>query len=662
MKLRWEEVMKACLLFVLVIFTSHTFSQNVSPEFSELNGMEDQSRNTHLFYRINSAAYDSISYLTNTSNNIYHFDLFNQQDTLFLESYMRFDTIYYYPEDFVIADLNFWQDNPSYYIYGGATQITILNEQTFIQRFDSENTYDKGGVVKEIEISKQNDSLLYAGVNVYDAFLELTIKCTDGGWNWESISDTYELLSLNPSNDQIFLAREEIFKNLYKTTDGGGTFYIVDSSMTYQEQQYHYDPDETHIYRVVRNFFTHNYELKVSSNSGETFSWVTKYISPDQIFISNNESIAGEIYLAYGNSIYISTDYGNNINIYRSLYDDIVGIYKKPASDLLYVATKYRLYEITPVSIIVIKELSLPIEEALKYYPLAIGNKWVFDKTTVSYDPYPQYSHQILVKEVLGDTIAANGKHYYYLKDETVWEEDVLERIDSSEGKVYRYLEDPGLLENEYLLDDLLAVTGDTVYSYRMGFYPGSHTTVLEETDFYKWGLIRPKKIFEQYILHPPVYSLTQDIGLDSIYSYFDFGENRIVLKGCMIDGVVYGDTLTVSVDDENQVQPTEFSLSQNYPNPFNPITKIKFTLPSPYQGEGQGVRSMMTALKVYDILGNEIVTLVNEELPAGEYEVEFDSHSGESASGGGNLSSGVYFYRLRAGSFLSTKKMILLR
>ena len=267
------------------------------------------------------------------------------------------------------------------------------------------------------------------------------------------------------------------------------------------------------------------------------------------------------------------------------------------------------------------------------------------------------FKYNVPVKEVIGDTIAANGKHYYYLKDETVWEEDVLERIDSSEGKVYRYLEDPGLPENEYLLDDLLAEAGDTVNSYRMGYYPGSHTTILEETDFYKWGLIKPKKVFEQYILHPPVYSLTQDIGLDSIYSYFDFGENWIVLKGCIIDGIVYGDTTVVSVDDETQNLPIEFSLSQNYPNPFNPNTMIRYEIPNQSVSGGRN-DNMLVVLKVYDVLGNEIATLVNEEKPAGSYEVKFDSHSGEVR----NLPSGIYFYQLRAGFFVETKKMVLVK
>ncbi len=88
---------------------------------------------------------------------------------------------------------------------------------------------------------------------------------------------------------------------------------------------------------------------------------------------------------------------------------------------------------------------------------------------------------------------------------------------------------------------------------------------------------------------------------------------------------------------------PTEFSLEQNYPNPFNPITKIKYQIPE---------LSFVT-IKVYDVLGSEVITLVNEEKPVGSYEVEFD---------GKDLTSGVYFYRLQAGSFIETKKMILIK
>jgi len=107
------------------------------------------------------------------------------------------------------------------------------------------------------------------------------------------------------------------------------------------------------------------------------------------------------------------------------------------------------------------------------------------------------------------------------------------------------------------------------------------------------------------------------------------------------------------SVETERQL-PEAFYLEQNYPNPFNPSTKIKFSIPD----VGSGLA--LTVLKIYDILGNEITTLVNEYKTAGRYEVEFDSN--RHSRGGGNLTSGVYFYQLRYGEYLSTRKMILLK
>jgi len=106
----------------------------------------------------------------------------------------------------------------------------------------------------------------------------------------------------------------------------------------------------------------------------------------------------------------------------------------------------------------------------------------------------------------------------------------------------------------------------------------------------------------------------------------------------------------TTNVNTNGLNRSREYQLQQNYPNPFNPSTTIKFKVPE---------LSFVT-IKVYDALGNEITTLVDEEKPAGKYEVEFNanSHSGEVR----NLPSGIYFYRLKAGDYIATKKMVLLK
>jgi|GEM_PF-2390088 len=102
------------------------------------------------------------------------------------------------------------------------------------------------------------------------------------------------------------------------------------------------------------------------------------------------------------------------------------------------------------------------------------------------------------------------------------------------------------------------------------------------------------------------------------------------------------------NIDDEISTLPTKYNLSQNYPNPFNPSTTIQYSIPVNVKSEMSNVK-----LIVYDILGREITTLVNETKSAGNYEVKFDASS---------LSSGVYLYKIQAGNFINTKKMILMR
>lgn len=104
----------------------------------------------------------------------------------------------------------------------------------------------------------------------------------------------------------------------------------------------------------------------------------------------------------------------------------------------------------------------------------------------------------------------------------------------------------------------------------------------------------------------------------------------------------VYQQELLTTVEDEKPL-PIEFKLEQNYPNPFNPSTRITYHLP----------KTANVELKVYDVLGNEIATLVDEVKPAGYYEVEFDASL---------ISSGVYIYKIIAGDYSYSRKMILLK
>ncbi len=124
-------------------------------------------------------------------------------------------------------------------------------------------------------------------------------------------------------------------------------------------------------------------------------------------------------------------------------------------------------------------------------------------------------------------------------------------------------------------------------------------------------------------------------------------GDNGTILK--TTNGGIITEVEEILIQNKSILE--NYLLSQNYPNPFNPVTKIKYSIP--YVETRHASSLQIVTLKVYDLLGREVATLVNEEKPAGEYEVEFD---------GTKLPTGIYFYQLKAGEYSETKKMILLR
>jgi hypothetical protein len=143
-----------------------------------------------------------------------------------------------------------------------------------------------------------------------------------------------------------------------------------------------------------------------------------------------------------------------------------------------------------------------------------------------------------------------------------------------------------------------------------------------------RWDVIKP------FLTHQSVYSLVLND------SYIFAGTGNGVWR------LWYPNSIT-NVDNPKEA-PAGFALEQNYPNPFNPVTTIKYSIPN----IGASNYSLVQ-LKVYNLLGQEVAALVNEHQAPGIYEVKFD---------GSNLTSGIYIYKLRASSFISTKKLMLLK
>lgn len=154
-----------------------------------------------------------------------------------------------------------------------------------------------------------------------------------------------------------------------------------------------------------------------------------------------------------------------------------------------------------------------------------------------------------------------------------------------------------------------------------------------------------------RYMSGAQVYNYYTALGLglyrSEIRTYFlsDLvGKDSLYLLGAFISNQLYGDSINTitSIQNDEQFIPS-FSLHQNHPNPFNPITEISFIVPM----------RIHIRLTVYDLIGREIACLVNEELESGNHHIKFDA---------ANLTSGIYYYRLSAGRYAETKKMLLIK
>ena len=614
-----------------IVFVIISFTILHPQQFSRLNGLEDSQGNTILLYSLgidNSGRFSPV----------YNYNVDSKIEAKIMDAYSNvIDTSY--TNSKTIGDYEFFPNDVNNFINVGLIFDAVT--QGYAARNDT-ITYTDWGIFF-VDISKQHPN------QVYISDFHKVIRSFDGGYSYPADSTTdFEFLSLADFDDRVFFGTDN--NRLIKSEDQGITFSIVDTSNIQTSMPglaFYYDVNQYHIYRLNRSY--NKFTLNVSNNKGNASTWTKTYERDTQFFITIDSTQSGVVYLADGRKIYKSVNNGYAFTEYKSLPSKLVGIYKKPNSEILYAASKYQLYEIKPDTTTTIKSIPIPAF-ILAYYPLAIGNKWVYNyKLITNIGNSHLATTFVRSKEVIGDTTAANGKLYYHLTEGNLHN---LERIDTLDGKVFQYYEHPNLSEKEYVIADLIGEVGDTVITFNPSLPNYQSYLIMDSINmFNQFGLTKTRKNFIQ--LTDSVsrkFSLTEGLGMD--FSHTTFIENlkysEQELKGCVINGIVYGDTTLTEVNEKPNTIPAEFRLEQNYPNPFNPSTKIGWQLP---------VSSWVT-LKIYDVLGREVSTLVDEYRNSGRYEVEFIVGQESFPA----ITSGIYFYRLKAGNFVETKKMILLR
>ncbi len=283
-------------------------------------------------------------------------------------------------------------------------------------------------------------------------------------------------------------------------------------------------------------------------------------------------------------------------------------------------------------------------KEERNFFPMHVGDYWLY----ASYDNVTEeirYSSYT----VISDTVI-NGKTYYgkkYRNYNINYEYFEGYFYSNNENATLYVLDTADFNNNGVLNEDLLCDSLFVPYGITYNSYLETHFSPLpfEHTVYDSlWYIIDNDTL------------LTRIVGVDIYYSLFytdKLGVTKIFLEGptiyllgAIIDSVQYGTIVDI---EETETQPQGFVLYQNYPNPFNPTTTIKYMIP-----QINNVETLhATSLRIYNLLGEKVATLVNEKQSPGEYSVQFDAS---------NLPSGVYFYTLRAGNYTATKKMILLK
>lgn len=633
-------MLKTILLWIgtTLLFLSASYAQT-DVRITGLSGIRDNQGITHLIYQ---TEYHSLGLEEDSA--LYNYYIFNTQTNenklLFndyaIESYTALPPWDKYGE--WIVDYEFFENDPDKYIcaYNGI----FGDAYSYISRYDMPLTFRDTSEIKALHNSCTDTNIVYA------CFENMIMKSTDAGRTWPAIDDTnnvrleYKYLQHSPFNDSIVFLYGHVW--LYKSIDGGKTATKIDDYFMYPNHntKMFFDRDQSHIYVACE------YEIFVSDNCGEPDSWKSVFGSDWDRIEMDYDSTSGDIYFSMGKELFRSTDKLSSYNLVKEFPERIYGIYKKPFEEIIYIAFSNRIeeYNFEQTRIVHMKN----IDKSLDLFPLKVGNEWNYYGYGVSYEKGPRYFSFSYKNKIVSDTITGSGQRYfkYIFKNEYSYHgatDSCWLRVDSLNGKIYITY---SMGSEEIIFFNLLA-------HGLMNYEPegSGHLRFVDQSDTLLWNKRRETRKFHYASLLIQERYLTQGLGQIYRYDEFDFGHATHELLGCVINNNVYGDTVLVDVNDNSPATPLKFQLLQNFPNPFNPATTIKYSIP--FEINGNKSSRQFVTLKIHDILGREITTLVNEEKSPGNYEITFNARG---------LPSGVYFYSLKTGNRSEVKKMLLLK
>jgi photosystem II stability/assembly factor-like uncharacterized protein len=526
-----------------------------------------------------------------------------------------------------------------------------------------------GPQVWTIKLNQSDTSVIYAAVAYDDVGITRGIyKSTDAGITWKKKMNGIEYdppswipptqaIEINPNNkDEVYIGVDQ--KGVFKSTDGGESWH--NTNLSYMPAT-SLIPDKDNLNNIICGNM--GWGIIKTSDGGKQWQYPAFDIKPEKIvFAERSFSInplnKQEGYLGGTNYVYKTTDGGSSWQQINELAGEGINyIYYHPNNPSIMIAGGYNRYATisTDQGKSWSEELyNIPRDarfvngnDSLFYYRGAkqiAGSSydWFVGKSTDFGKTYEECKNGLLYDN--------ESSSYVDIIDVEVNADNPDEVYCAQRGRLSKTIDggknwfrvDTSLkiLEPWVGINDLFLSGKERLFvSVQGGGIPFSSYTFgglyLTDDDCKTWRRI--------YI--GEVRDIFSDEGSPAnIYFSTQYGVMRFL------------DTLTVTdVMPEEAIKPAHFQLLQNYPNPFNPSTTIKFTIPASLNPSQGGT---LITLKVYDILGREIKTLVDENKTVGEYSVTWDGKD----KTGNEVSSGIYFYNIKFGDNSITKKMVLMR
>lgn len=532
--------------------------------------------------------------------------------------------------------LSFSSEHPdSFYIAG---QISSDSTGAFVKGKEI-NVFHPNKIIEFFFASKQTPGKFY--VKIDGAYKVSYDYCK----TFQILHQVERFICISPFNDNEVIAWNS--GGIVRSIDGGINYTaLYQPTWSYDSVSVSYTRDSSFLLLTSRSIYDWMNEIKYSTQAGSAGTFnsalnnffgtmhVIPYKSPsDSIYFYRADTL-------FSKKLGAPVLSGQKVS---NIFDTrITGSSAITGSTDLFISTTNKIFKKTGNVYEEVKWITTPLPEP-DFYPLHIGDFWVYKVTGWWADTFWYPIDYTTVTRVMRDTLVPGwGKFFVSDRFNSNPYFPKLE-MKKDNGKIYELIRwGSDTTHNILLTEDNSLREGDVSDMSVLG--SGNIYCRVSDISYKEhFGKMRATRELEIYSLYWYLVRSVDGVGIVEARSSFDFGEEIFKLTGAYVNGVVYGDTTTTAIEVEEQT-PQTFKVSQNFPNPFNGSTKISFSLPA--SGE--------VVVRIFNILGQEVMRINPGNLPAGKNEVSLTMPA--------QFNSGVYLCRLEFGDKAETRKIIYLK